>query len=1194
MKKIPAACAMEWSIELEKGLRSKKSGHSIEAIRQIGHRLLLWSMEPSITMPISEMYGMIPGEDSLFANTILLRLADAFRYGNVEVRRCILQIFLAELQHIEKKGRLYNGILSRKRVPNYLELLKRVKAVFDTGDIEAKSLALRLVGCWGNLAMDSTQIRFLILTSLQSAHGLEVKASLFAAGCFCRLSEDFGCIMLEILICMISSVEVSHDVKLAAIRTLSKLQCSSSTTIKAYQAGKQLLLAFSMDDAKAVMLLSLSKMALVTSQLFPEQIQLLLSYISHQFPVTLKVRALRCLLIMFTGGTCHFHVNKDVISILISLLDDNAVHPEVKCLALQNLQKIFSNKLLHLSTTDIPDLFKLITMVQDVNNSKVNRGPALRLIVRMFSFFKEAVKERHFNFLSSLLCSSDDLGSSLFQPSCEHCTVILFRSVFDLIMDQVNSLLKETTMFSRKELKGVTSVPYNDANEKKELKKLLNLILHFSLEFPSSGLFALSKLKCMVKWLACMLNEASRASEKLPETAIEEKYDFFGASEFNGQQITVVSDVLLCMLRFTNAFLQSLHETSSISSEVLLIVKDVVSCIKQCGHSCSDSHEVFCLSLYSFLMPVGSQKGNEDKPMGIVSVDWPHQETLALEFIKKILQKGNFWAVYRAGKYSCLQGLWFAATFSFRKLLDIVNSDRLYQWIKALMLFVGSESEIKLLLFPRIGMELIHSFQSTCDRGKLYSCTGGETSFCAYEFYNWNNTFRGNLASVCSRICSSEKVFESPDDADSIFIFQRWFLNLRGKVLQTVVEILGVLNSYVLAKDKCRDGMKTNRDNGLDLIEDMHALASDLARVSGQLNSLAKCYDILAASFMDIDAMSFASISKLGLSCSILAFCTSFACNFLCSNALRNMTFSSAGKPESLSNFKIVQDLAQRLWEVDYTMARKLQQLVSVGEETAYGLCSRTRMRCSGSFYNASSSLFQPAIEDILCVEADLNVAEGMEDLIAIFIEDCNVFVALLKMDGDPLLTPKYFFRVRSCIGAELFMFNANAPNADDLSINPGFQLSLNMCIQLKNASGMICTHINKIYCVLVVRESDSLANGIGRRLSPVQSGFQSHNPEEMLWLNEILLLFLKINNKGTDLEHHDLLDGSFSTAFVCFEPNRMGMGFSTCLLDVSRMPKGSYLIKWHSCCVDDRGFYWNLIPFNRGAVFTIKPDAAM
>lgn len=174
MEKISAACAMDWSIELEKGLRSKRPGESLDTISQVGPRICRWSREPIVTMAMTDMFGLVQGEDRLFANAILLRLADAFRSGDNNLRACILKVFLLEMKN-RKRCKQYNGILAKQRVPNYIELLKRVKVVFDTGDVESRSLSLRLLGCWAYLAKDSAEIRYMILTSLESCQILEVR-----------------------------------------------------------------------------------------------------------------------------------------------------------------------------------------------------------------------------------------------------------------------------------------------------------------------------------------------------------------------------------------------------------------------------------------------------------------------------------------------------------------------------------------------------------------------------------------------------------------------------------------------------------------------------------------------------------------------------------------------------------------------------------------------------------------------------------------------------------------------------------------------------------------------------------------------------------------------------------------------------------------------------------------------------------
>lgn len=176
MERNATACAMEWSIELEKGLRSKIPGRCVEAILQIEPRLKQWAGEPEATMVVYNMFGLVPGEERLFANTIFLRLAEAFQLGNKHIRVSIVRVFLSLRRHCrdKKRSKRIKGILSKSRVHNHLELLKRVKIVFDTGDPESRALALVLFGCWADFAKDSAHVRYLVLSSLVSSNVLEV------------------------------------------------------------------------------------------------------------------------------------------------------------------------------------------------------------------------------------------------------------------------------------------------------------------------------------------------------------------------------------------------------------------------------------------------------------------------------------------------------------------------------------------------------------------------------------------------------------------------------------------------------------------------------------------------------------------------------------------------------------------------------------------------------------------------------------------------------------------------------------------------------------------------------------------------------------------------------------------------------------------------------------------------------------
>ncbi|KNA11327.1 hypothetical protein SOVF_136250 isoform B [Spinacia oleracea] len=177
MEKISAAWAMGWSIELEKGLRSRKPGYSIESINLIGPRLKQWSKEPQPTLAVYNMYGLAPGEDRVFADAILLRLADAFVSGDKDTKISVIRVLLSIPRHYKTKDSQPHGIFSNLSEENKMEFLRRFKAVLSAENVESRALSLILLGCCAELAYDVVEIRHTILSDLFSCHVLEVRTS---------------------------------------------------------------------------------------------------------------------------------------------------------------------------------------------------------------------------------------------------------------------------------------------------------------------------------------------------------------------------------------------------------------------------------------------------------------------------------------------------------------------------------------------------------------------------------------------------------------------------------------------------------------------------------------------------------------------------------------------------------------------------------------------------------------------------------------------------------------------------------------------------------------------------------------------------------------------------------------------------------------------------------------------------------
>ncbi|MED6107176.1 hypothetical protein PIB30_011444 [Stylosanthes scabra] len=310
VRKSCAASAMEWSIELEKGLRSSKPGAPAQAILQLGPHLEQWSRElesDESGIAPNAVSGVVPGEVRLFANAILLRLAEAFRGGDKEIKVSVVKAFLTERKHqAGQKHRKCKGLLSKERVANPLELLKRVRYVFQNGDSESKELALILLGCWAEFAHYNAQIRYLILSSLVSPDACVAKAACFAAGCFSEISDDFALITMHMVYNMMSLSTVSLLVKLAAAQVVPKLRSTFENIYKAYQAGVGFVSNIFDEDVLVAMLSSLTELCSLSSLLAEIQVNFLISFLKRETTLRVQEAILRCLRFLLQKGLCQY------------------------------------------------------------------------------------------------------------------------------------------------------------------------------------------------------------------------------------------------------------------------------------------------------------------------------------------------------------------------------------------------------------------------------------------------------------------------------------------------------------------------------------------------------------------------------------------------------------------------------------------------------------------------------------------------------------------------------------------------------------------------------------------------------------------------------------------------------------------------------------------------------------------------
>ncbi|PWA63347.1 ARM repeat superfamily protein [Artemisia annua] len=640
MERTAAASAMNWSIHLDKSLRSNNPRKHVEAIQEVGARLEWWSKEPELSMAESDMFGLVPGEDKLFANAILLRLADTFIFGDKQTKLCVVKAFLSVSKH--RKNKSYNrkneGILSRYKVENHLELLRRVKVCFNSGDEDVRAMALVLFGCWSDFASDNADIRYLILSSIVSSHALEVKASLFAAGCFCELSDDFARVLLEMLVNMVSSSDVAIAGRIAGVRAFAKLGSSSVICSKAYEEGIKLILALVEDDMVTTMLISLTIITSRSAFLIARQVDLLLTYLSQDKSFSLRATSLRCLHILLSRSRFRFFPPTELISAMFNMLNGE-LPPVMQNDALHILYEILISKIFSFSYSEMNAYFtKILTVVESILQSPfiLNRLFAIRFLG---DIAVKMAKRRD-------MTHDGDNNTPVSQ------TVSFLMTHITLLVNSVPTLNQP------------------DTETEQEIRSILKTINLLITECPDIGELALHKLHSLI---SCLLNKDDPTLS-------------------HGR-----SKLLLRVSKVMDLCLRTQMKDGPVSSEVQNVARLLIENVRACSY-----FNCYVQTVYYLLLHPHTSWNELDRDL--ITSDHAYlikNEILALENAKKSMAVKEYWSSYKTGKYAAFQGAWFTAAFIFGELVTMVQSDSSRHWLTSLTLFAYSEMKIQCFSLPK-------------------------------------------------------------------------------------------------------------------------------------------------------------------------------------------------------------------------------------------------------------------------------------------------------------------------------------------------------------------------------------------------------------------------------------------------------------------------------------------------------------
>uniref|UniRef100_J3MDU3 Integrator complex subunit 7 n=1 Tax=Oryza brachyantha TaxID=4533 RepID=J3MDU3_ORYBR len=1148
MDKLPAASAMQWSIDLDRALRSRHAATRLHALDDVPSRLRELGASPSLPPAVASALGVLPSEPRLFAQTMVLRLATEFRSSDNAVRACIVRALLLEYRDLATKGRGYDGALARSSVAEPHQVLRRIKPVYDAGCPRARALALRMFGCLAHLAEDSLHVRSLILSSLSSSIAVEV--------------------------------------------------------------GKQIVLGTLEDNFKAGMLLSLSRLAAKSVILFGDQVELLLLFLEHESSHCVKTVSLKCLCFMFNRSIYHFPVLRTVFRKLLQLIDHDDFPLDCRRYAFMVLQKIVCGKAPIVHCVDTSELSKLVLAAESSlhSSSWEMQGISLKVIAGTLCLLQKTSSDQN-------MITQE--GSSLAYSGCQeitnnlpptHIENVEDKFVRNIVISMVNhniSLVNPARSTGNKEeARRHTYV----SSELKMHRSMLVSMLKLVACYPSAAAVALDKLRCLIKELVriddsgcsnSVTNDIIKpVAANIKASLMETDFDKVNtdSSKFSGnKEVSIVHNIILLTLNFANACHNMLCKRSGINCNLYDSIKELIECVQQNASQYFSTYESFHLIMCACISWNGSKIRDDNQESGdskeqprifFTPSVWITQELSAIRMTKMLFRKQKYWDAYKSAMYCCHEGLWFAASFIFRKLADAFGSGSFSFWFKSLLYFSAGEIEMKLLIFPSATVKLVRELKTECDLHDNFYCVetsvdvtlGGSSELHGSE---------AKISAICSKTFLPIEALLSNNSSSHKLFFQRWFICLRASFVEILTDFLGILTSHFSTQKNVSDHQAAGDHSSVPR-EHCNSQILALANCSLGLSDLAQSYDLLAVSHGDMDHQSFSRIARLAFICSLLSFCIAFSVDF--SKVHMSVSVESCRLPERFSHAKVIRDLHERVDRTDSQIVSQLQQLMPISCDEGHSIQIVTRMDCSGILEKDSYLLCKYAVAYLHGTHEDHKGVTIGEDSFSPLHGGMQFLSSILQRVMElPFVVPRYLFRVRPCFGAELNIYDTNPANREGISVLTGFQLSLTLCLHWKCVLERSSIEISKLYCVLATSSASCLHATTGTRS---KKEYEMHKSGGMVELNTLLQQYImKDENltKSWDSKKKMKKNVEMVTAFARFEASSSGMGFSSCVLDVSAFRHGSYRINWHACCIDKDGSYYSLLPLNDGAVFAIR-----
>jgi len=521
----------------------------------------------------------------------------------------------------------------------------------------------------------------------------------------------------------------------------------------------------------------------------------------------------------------------------------------------------------------------------------------------------------------------------------------------------------------------------NDLTICQELQGLLKILLTVVESHPSLGCLVLDNIKEVIEYYLVTVASTDRA---VPLTLI--------ALNFKGKkQNSFIFKFLSKIYRFLVAFLENLYVVGAINTEVFSKVNILAKIVCQCNLIDCYTYLLYHLLLHS--QPICDGLVHES--------DETHPASCLIKsttFVNKVLTGTNGWTAYKVGAHAACQGEWSLATIIFRTLIEKVKSVSCCSWLNALFHYCNSEEKIQLLRQPKQGttsIELVGTIEFPLSRDyKDDTCSRLARNINDCNYYD-------QLTKSHVEVCSSLKILEASATSSQEFCFQRWFLSLRARVLENLVSVVKALREVLLNVDQNLNQVQTESSDKLQFLKSYQ----DITQISLQLCRLAEDFNLLRASFIEMDSESSEVLAAHGLSSSVLAFVTAFGVSNIDHNSHR--IFIGVKTSSNLQALTI-QNLRRLFWCVDNRTRASFSLLLNYFDLNenclSPGSCYRT---CSIGYKDREVlNVCNYAVSSAVCL---------LQKTASEFTKNALTLASstLIKLMHIHLRIPKYFFKIR-------------------------------------------------------------------------------------------------------------------------------------------------------------------------------------